>query len=449
MVKSTPATAYRATPVREVFDLQGATVYGGAGPLVDFALDGWNLGVRLEEALGDLKAPNATYSAGFDATLLSLMRPLGFIRPQDFGGVAHDPYLADKLGVERLPDPSSINRSLHRFEGEDAREALRSVVRDAAESRLLLGDEPPYSILDVDSSVEVVYGEHVEGASKGYNPRARGRKSYHPLIFTEGCRDLVLGAWLRQGRVGDSHDLLGYLEETVSWLERNGRPVRYFRADRGFQGEKTFAFLEVREIGYAMKIKTTARMRRAWDGLEYTPISNEGDVEEIEALELSYRATTWKRSRRVVVVRRRLRDPDELWLPGCGWRIECVVTNLDWSPEDVWRFYNRRCQAENLIKELKEGYGIDQISTGSFGANDADLVLKVLSYNLVRLFQCQVLPAKWSRLRIRTLRTCLLRIAGRLVHHARRLTLRLASWFPNQEEFRAIRERLAHLLAET
>jgi hypothetical protein len=36
--------------------------------------------------------------------------------------------------------------------------------------------------LDIDSSILTRYGNSVEGAKKGYNPKKKGRKSHHPLI---------------------------------------------------------------------------------------------------------------------------------------------------------------------------------------------------------------------------------------------------------------------------
>ncbi|MFM9990134.1 MAG: hypothetical protein ACKVOY_01740, partial [Burkholderiaceae bacterium] len=36
--------------------------------------------------------------------------------------------------------------------------------------------------LDVDSTVITRWGQQIQGASKGYNPKNHGRNSHHPLI---------------------------------------------------------------------------------------------------------------------------------------------------------------------------------------------------------------------------------------------------------------------------
>jgi len=37
---------------------------------------------------------------------------------------------------------------------------------------------------------------------------------------------------------------------------------------------------------------------------------------------------------------------------------------------------------ENYIKEAKNGFSIDRIATGDFKANELDLLIKLLAYNL-------------------------------------------------------------------
>ncbi len=446
MVNTTANRALTTNAIPEQFDLTGATGNGGAGPFFEYALDVLSFGGKAAVLFDDTKAGNALYSGGFDIVHLALLRPLGFIRPQDFSAVAMDPFLALKLGADRLPDPSTVNRSLHRLEGEDRRSLLRELNWQVVTPSLRAEGPPPYVILDGDSSVEVVYGDHLQGAAKGYNPRARGRASYHPLIFSDGVRDLVLGAWLRPGNAGDRKDFLEHYRETRNHLASIGRPIRYVRLDRGFRGEDVYVAFESDEVGYTVKSTKSKRIREALCNAEFVEFTCEGDGDQIEVTEVMVKLSGWSRQRRVVVVRRRQRNPAQQWLGAWGWRYECIVTNLDWSAEDIWRFYNRRCQAENLIKELKEGYGIDKLSTGSFGANDADLVLKVISYNLIWAFRHAALPRKWRPFTIRTLRKMLLRIPGVLRTHAGQHYVRLADWFAHQGVFWEIRRRVHTLV---
>lgn len=42
---------------------------------------------------------------------------------------------------------------------------------------------------------------------------------------------------------------------------------------------------------------------------------------------------------------------------------------------------------ENYIKEAKRGFSIDRIATGDFEANELDLLIKLLAYNLYERFK--------------------------------------------------------------
>jgi hypothetical protein len=72
---------------------------------------------------------------------------------------------------------------------------------------------------------------------------------------------------------------------------------------------------------------------------------------------------------------------------------------------------------EKAIHEPKEDFGIDRISRSSFGANAADLELKILALNLLVLSQHQALG--WTvRLRAKTVRRRLVAVAGQLIRTA-------------------------------
>lgn len=69
------------------------------------------------------------------------------------------------------------------------------------------------------------------------------------------------------------------------------------------------------------------------------------------------------------------------------WQYEAIVTNLEWKPIDLWRFYNQRACMENYIKEAKRGFSINWIATNNFTANEIDLLMKLLAYNLFERFK--------------------------------------------------------------
>ena len=106
--------------------------------------------------------------------------------------------------------------------------------------------------------------------------------------------------------------------------------------------------------------------------------------------------------------------------------------------------YDKRADMEKAIHELKEDFGIDRITSSTFGANAADLDLKVLAFNLLVLYQRQALG--WAVLqRAKTLRRRVLAIAGQLIRTAGQWMLKLAPGWAGHADLARARQQLATL----
>ena len=90
----------------------------------------------------------------------------------------------------------------------------------------------------------------------------------------------------------------------------------------------------------------------------------------------------------------------------------------------MWRYYNGRCDCENVIKELREGVALPTLCLEKFWASEAALSLATLTYNLTVLFQQ---PLGWQQtVTIQSLRFWLLVTAGVLSHPGSKTTIKLA-----------------------
>jgi hypothetical protein len=100
---------------------------------------------------------------------------------------------------------------------------------------------------------------------------------------------------------------------------------------------------------------------------------------------------------------------------------------------------------ENWIKESKYGFAIDKVPTGEFYANYAALQLKMIAYNLVSMFQTEVMEMGTFRMSIRSIRRMFFNIAGKLIKRGRQKVLKLAEDYLYKERYLKMRERLACL----
>lgn len=286
------------TPISKIkteFSLQNTTSFGGSKIFLEYLEK-----IKLEKALqhlSSIKAGNSLYPVYRILLYLIIGWTLGCERLFHFRKLQYDPLIRRFLGG-RCPHHSLLYKELVRLRKVcpnlrlDIRKVNQEVIRPCLPSEL---------ILDLDSTVETVYGDQA-GAAKGTNPHKPGRKSYHPLLAFEGQSRLCLNAVLRSGNTHASTDATSFLEQTFELIGEN--PVKYARFDKGFGGEDFYSLWENRRIGYVGKLKWARRLAAEVSAGRYWKRFVEDDDWVIEGITLIYKATSWKKPRRVVVIRK-------------------------------------------------------------------------------------------------------------------------------------------------
>jgi hypothetical protein len=109
------------------------------------------------------------------------------------------------------------------------------------------------------------------------------------------------------------------------------------------------------------------------------------------------------------------------------------VTN-DWqlNPEEISREYDGRAEIETIIRDLKHALALGKVPSGSFNANHAMFLLKILAHNLMRRYALQVSP-RCLHWRTPWLRRLLIVRPGRLLRSGRQWTLRTPRDMPMWE----------------
>jgi hypothetical protein len=141
-----------------------------------------------------------------------------------------------------------------------------------------------------------------------------------------------------------------------------------------------------------------------------------------------------------LVVQRWKNEQMDLFSPQ-PWCYQVIATNIDeLEAEEVVWWHNQRGQAENLIKELKIGFGMEQMASGNFMANALYFSLGVLVYNTSQAQKLLFMEKSWHKRTIATIRWKLVGIAGKVVRHGRQVILKLVAPLEKLEIFCQIRE---------
>jgi len=295
---------------------------------------------------------------------------------------------------------------------------------------------------DRDSNVIPVYGNQ-QRVALGYNPKKKGRKSYHPLLCFVGETRDYLGGILRSGEYHSSYKAIGFFKGLVKKLPSQIKHIR-LRADNGFFNIELIKYLVKEDIDAIVVPMQPWVQRKMWHMTGWSLGVVECDY--IVNCSTTLRMPVCPPGR--VVVRQKVRanagprkttetsqhGGGQIRLPGDGDKQQEI-------PEEAWRFCNQRACCENIINEGICGFGLDKVISHSYAgtctclpAGQAGFELLMLGYNFMNFFKKEVLNHNRAKAMVSTIREKLFLILGKLVCTARRWVLKLEATWPYKDE---------------
>jgi hypothetical protein len=363
------------------------SAHGGQAAFAAFLV-----GQRLRETLAGLlpqrpTSPNALapveIALGFMAAVLA-----GADKLTRVGWLRGDPVLPEVLNLRRLPSQSTLSRFFSGFRTVGHSLGCFQPLWRWAMERLPRRSQG-YT-LDLDSTTLLHEDGHQEGVRVGYT-RVGLKPCLHPLLAVLAEARLCAQFWLRPGDAHCAHNVMAFTETLLLNLPAHVG-LRLVRADAGFQNDAWLSLLEQKGLRYivvadlSVRVKSLIRSRKLWQ-----PTGLDG----LEVADEIYHSKHASRPRRMILLRRRInsgRGGGKMLFDCPGYQYQALLTNL--GPEvpalQVWRDYNGRAQMENVIKELKGGFGLPGFCCRKFFPTEAVLSLAVFTYNLYQLFCRQV-----------------------------------------------------------
>ena len=340
--------------------------------------------------------------------------------------------LAERPGLCSQP---TLSRLLHTLAVPCNREGLGTVLLEyaARRKRLRHGGKPlEEATLDVDSMAQEVHGYQPGSDYNGHF----GMQCYHPVLVSWDQGDF-LAARLRPGNVHTADGGLDFVLPVLRWAKTQARTV-WIRMDAGFPGAELLGGLEAAGCRYVARIRANRKLEQLAAPLLKRPVGRPPAAPRTWLHELSYRAASWAAPRRVVAVM--VERPGELF-PDHFF----LVTNApveETCAEELLVRYRYRGLAEKDFGDWKTAFDPHLSSsprpkrhyrgrrlpqreslTDSFAANEALLLLNLLSANLLGHAATLIhgsSQTRWSRSRFRQL---VLKTAGRVVLGKRYITV--------------------------
>jgi hypothetical protein len=345
-----------------------------------------------------------------------------------------DAVAAQALGMDKVVSEDALRRAMERIDEAASTAWMRPSLMHSVREAL---DRP--WVLDIDASIKPLYGRQ-EGAEVGYNPAKPMRPSHVLHTFLVSNLRLVLEVQVSTGKQHTSGHAKAALGQLLDELG-DKRPA-LVRGDSGYGNEGILEKLEERGQRYLLRLRQTANVKRLVAMAFGRTDWSRADAQGCQMIEGQVRLQGWSRTRRVVIVRQRVRggiarerridqgrqlqlelEPAVFQAGDKLWEYAVLVTDVSYPIESVAQLYRDRADAENAFDELKNQWGLSGFTTQDINRCQTMARACALVYNWWSWY-CRAAHPQ-ARMEAITSRPLLLAAVGKAVNHANQTTLYL------------------------
>jgi hypothetical protein len=353
--------------------------------------------------------------------------------------------------------PSTLGTFLRGFTWGNVRQldaVARETLTGLASIAPLLPGADAYAFLDVDSTINRVYGYHKQGAEYGYT-RVRG---LHPLLATVStpiAAPVIVGTRLRRGSAGSAKGAASFVAEAITGARAAGvTGTLVARMDSAFYSHSVVAACQRADVRFSITVRQDRSIQRAiaaidtdtWMPIRYpNAIYDENAdqwISDAEIAETTYTAFASRRKSERITVRlvvRRVKDRNVPARQGelfTAWRYHAFITDSLVELVQVEKHHREHAIIEQVNADLKDS-AVAHSPSGSFTANAAWLTLAAIAHNLTRVIGC-LASTLHAKARTGTIRRHLITVPARIARRARRITLRLQVNWSHRNTFRGL-----------
>jgi len=376
----------------------------------------------------------------------------------DFDYLREDKGLAELIGHE-LPSSAAARKFLYEFHDEQeieqaqqqllpgeiayipgeshALRGLAEVNRDVVRAVGQRCADQKIATIDQDSTI-------IQSRKQEAQPTYEGERGYQPMLAVWAEVDLIVADEFRDGNVPAIMKPLTVAKRAFAALPETVETF-YYRGDSACQENELIGWLRNEErqdgprgfIGFAISARMNPALREAicstveeksWERLNSRDASVIRECAEVVFVSNHEAENKHSKPLRYVTIRMRLRQ-GELFGDGSSVKHFAIVTNIwDWKLEKLIDWHRQKAGTIEAIHDvIKNELGAGVMPCGRFGANGAWLRMAVITHNVLTALKRLALPPELLTARPKRLRFLIFNTAGQVLHHARKMILRLAT----------------------
>lgn len=326
------------------------------------------------------------------------------------------------LGLSRVPNHRRLGEYLCRFDDIACESLLRAAQSQAASivSSVIEHEiqTKGYVPVFVDGTGLEVSGQYFEGAGKLYD----GSRGY--WLHAAFVGGLWAAQQLQRGGGHPAHEARELLKATAAMLGK-GHPV-WARFDNAYYRKDVVHFCKEHGWDYSVSVTSATYKRPLREMMEgfieadWEAINEDGSE---HAAFLYHRPAGWKHEQTYVVVRTRQEEKQKLLFPRYTF---ILVSRNDIALAEIVKRHRGKQGQENAFKGPLIHLDLHHPPCGLFNANRAFYAAGQIAQILLVAIEMRFLPVEARGHGLRTIIRDLVRVAGKLVRHARKWKLLFA-----------------------
>lgn len=392
-------------------------------PLIEEIVSKLFLRERMDELFGKPGSNRGILASDYVMTIVYMFID-GALHLEDVRHLLSDEAFQELLSEMKLPTSDAIGDWLRRHGGKQSEKKILEVNRE-----LLMGLPKEGKILDIDATI-------IESDKGDSEKTYKGIYGYQPLLGIIAENGIVVGSDFREGNVSPQSGLVDFIKN----CRRNyPQEIKIIRSDSAGWQKEVVDYCQAEGLEYTI---TTDQTEGLLESIKSIPeeqwkraVGEDGIKEEYEIAETEYRFGSKKRTVRIVVKRIKLKRQYDLFLNYSYWIVATNLSKEEYESQSVIELHQGRGGMERRIGELKNQLNLDRVPCGQFDANCLYFTIGLLAYNLLQMLKLVGLPEEYHAKSVRSIRYELLKLAGKVVFHARYIVVQIAAPLKNIELF--------------
>lgn len=381
--------------------------------------------------------PKPCSGRGYDS--LSFIKPLSMMMYggggciEDMKEIREDKALRKACGIKTVPSPSAEGDWLKRVAEREGIEGME-LVNNAVIQKIFLKDKRKTYTLIVDPFI-------IETGKRDCRMTYLGVKWYRPVIAVIKELDLIIAYEFKEGN--DNGGRLEIIKKAFEIMPE-GKIIGKVLLDSEYYSNEVMEYLNEKGVKWAIAVDKDDAVKKAIESMaeaEWKVFkTREGNETNREVAKTVHTTNKGKTAFNLVSLRWKEKQGE---LFDNAYKYHCIGTNMDGEEGErvVWQ-YNERANIENIIRELKGGFGMDGMPSGDCGANALYFGIGILTCNLFIAQKYFTMPYEWANKTIKSIRWLLLETVGRVIERSRQMTLKIAATVEKYRIYLTMRRRL-------